>query len=344
MKFSGKVLALILCSCILLTAAVFPASAKSFVISEKAVTEEIAMTDGNIVSLDLENNRITVSDRNTKDNIVLIIGSNTAVADNESGLIYELADLKPGDRILAYHSPALSKSLPPQADCAAIIANIKEEQTQAVYMTAGKTEEISGGIKVLSADGGYVITITDETPIRLYSNGAAAETAGIEPGTRFFAWFDVMLMSYPSQAGADEISIISFPASDGANLTVFDKIDIKGEIIGLDGKNIFEQDGLYMIPLRTVAEVLGFKVIWNADERTVSLDDGTAKTVIKIGTDSYYKASSKAIGLTQAKPLGAAPVLKDNKTYVPADLFVLLYSDPGAVYIEDNKLCINKKD
>ncbi len=54
------------------------------------------------------------------------------------------------------------------------------------------------------------------------------------------------------------------------------------------------------------------------------------------GTDSYYMASSTAIGMSAPTALGAAPVLKNDVTYVPAELFNILLGQ-GSVTVSVSK-------
>ena len=80
-----------------------------------------------------------------------------------------------------------------------------------------------------------------------------------------------------------------------------------------------------MVPLRTVAEALGFTVTWNGDG-TVSIDSGLMHSTIAIGTDSYQAVTSLegAEGATGPLQLGAAPYVVDGCTYVPLKLFDIL--------------------
>lgn len=71
--------------------------------------------------------------------------------------------------------------------------------------------------------------------------------------------------------------------------------------------------------------------------------NGRVKTTIELGFDSYFKASSKAIGLTKAESLGVAPILIEGKTYVPVSLFNLLFSNLNCVEVVDSVLYINSK-
>ena len=104
-------------------------------------------------------------------------------------------------------------------------------------------------------------------------------------------------------------------AASGYTLTIgTEKIDM----------DTFTSGKCIMLPLRSTAEKLGFKVIWNEENQSIDLDDGEVKTKVYIGKDNYYMASSTAIGMSAPTALGAAPILKDDKTYVPAGMFEIL--------------------
>lgn len=79
-----------------------------------------------------------------------------------------------------------------------------------------------------------------------------------------------------------------------------------------------------MIPLRTVAEALGFKITWDAANQGVNIDNGEVNTTIVIGDDHYYLVSSQAIGMSAPTPLGDAPVIKNDSTFVPVAMFDIL--------------------
>lgn len=64
-----------------------------------------------------------------------------------------------------------------------------------------------------------------------------------------------------------------------------------------------------IVPLRPTAEALGFTVVWDDARNVIMLDNQMVKTQLTIGKDSYYKQSSKAIGLTQPIQLAMRPPL-----------------------------------
>ena len=103
-------------------------------------------------------------------------------------------------------------------------------------------------------------------------------------------------------------------------------------------------DAVIMVPLRVIAQSLGFTVTWNGDG-TVTVDSGEMHMTITIGEDSYQAITSieGAVGATAPLSLGAAPYVVDGTTYVPLEMFnVLLGND--AVDLEDGKIVIHTEN
>lgn len=110
-------------------------------------------------------------------------------------------------------------------------------------------------------------------------------------------------------------------------------IAVNGEVIGSLGAFLTD-DGILMVPVRAVAEALGYGVEWFEDTQSVQLGKSL---MFSIGEDSYSFARMAPT------PLGAAPVLKDNRTFVPIDVFNLpVPSQSGNIrwYLADGQLHI----
>lgn len=103
------------------------------------------------------------------------------------------------------------------------------------------------------------------------------------------------------------------------SLTAIDKDRILIE--GLEIKTVVNQENqAVMIPLRQVAEKLGYTVEWNADEQRVLLTKDQAAASLKIG-DQTYVANHKIPYILEP------PILINDYTYVPVVFLetVLLY-------------------
>lgn len=75
--------------------------------------------------------------------------------------------------------------------------------------------------------------------------------------------------------------------------------------------NFTNKQGVLMVSLRDVAKQLDYELKWNQSTKSAELMKGAQWTSVTINKDSYFFAKMAS------KKLGAAPVLQDNKTYVP---------------------------
>lgn len=70
-----------------------------------------------------------------------------------------------------------------------------------------------------------------------------------------------------------------------------------------------------MVPLRAIAEALGYEVKWDGETRSIELNAGNQWTKLYIGKDQYFFARIKPF------PLGEAPEIINDRTFVPLDFF-----------------------
>lgn len=109
-----------------------------------------------------------------------------------------------------------------------------------------------------------------------------------------------------------------------------------GYALQIDGKDAGVR-ACVMVPLRAVAEKLGFQVTWNGDG-TILLDDGSMHSTVTIGKDLYQVTTSipDMAGMSAPFSLGVPPCVVSGVTYVPLGLFdALLGSQEGAVTMEN---------
>lgn len=97
-----------------------------------------------------------------------------------------------------------------------------------------------------------------------------------------------------------------------------------------------------MVPLRAVAESLGFTVIW-ADGAAL-VDNGVMHTSVTPGVDRYVVATSVdgMLGTSAPFSLGVPPYAVNGVTYVPLGLFdALLGRQEGSFQVEGNTVDIH---
>lgn len=100
-------------------------------------------------------------------------------------------------------------------------------------------------------------------------------------------------------------------------------ITVDGKTVCLGAAKIFEQNNRTMIPLRAVAEQMGFKVNWDDKTRQATISNNSKQMTMRIGED-LYMYTGKPVGISYGQALGTAPMLLDYTTYVPLRMFEIL--------------------
>ena len=105
------------------------------------------------------------------------------------------------------------------------------------------------------------------------------------------------------------------------------EIVVEGEIIAAQWQRI---DGVYYVPLRAVVDALGLgdTIEWNGDTRSVTLSNGTSNITMTIGSNNYLVGGTTIYGLTYA------PIIVDNRTYVPFRFFSEIFGMTNAYHLE----------
>lgn len=144
---------------------------------------------------------------------------------------------------------------------------------------------------------------------------------------------DEPLLISPAPATDEPMVIAPAPATDEFQ---------PGYALHIDGVDTGVR-ACVMVPLRAVAEKLGFEVVWNGDG-TIFLDDGVMHSTITLGEDLYQVTTSVEgmVGMSAPFSLGMAPYAVDGVTYAPLGLFdALLGSQQGAVTMTAGAICLN---
>jgi hypothetical protein len=92
-------------------------------------------------------------------------------------------------------------------------------------------------------------------------------------------------------------------------------------------KPYVNENGVFMLPVRAVAEAMGLNVEWFGDTNTVQVGKTAS---FAIGKDAYAKNKMTPI------ELGTAPVLNDGTTYVPLDFFTQIIEGVKVNYTSDS--------
>lgn len=136
----------------------------------------------------------------------------------------------------------------------------------------------------------------------------------------------ITMTSFTALAAQNESNTIVPAYAEDEIIVGTPQIAVDGEAIDLSKNNlsqyIFDINGNVMVPLRAVAEKMGFAVEWDNQSVTVSTDEWEIQ--MYIGEDNYVGISKNAIGMTAPQSYGAAPQLFEGTTFVPAKMFELM--------------------
>ena len=240
---------------------------------------------------------ITAGDRM----INFIVDENTFVFNGKA------ADLKVGDRASGIFNAALP------------ITMIYPEQRGAIVLVLGLEEGQAASYSVFTDDAAVEITPNAETEIvtedgkafdgemknrtllSIYNTAKNTDAAEITPEKIVVLFEKVTTPIYEFSDEEQEATICPV-----ANM------DIVVDNVKIDGPAAFIQNGVVMVPLRAVAEALGYTVTWEAETQTVFLDNTISFSIDK---DAYNYAKMQPISL------GQAPVLNNGSTFVPLSFF-----------------------
>ncbi len=175
---------------------------------------------------------------------------------------------------------------------------------------------------MISEDGQLVIHINDKTPVTFEDGKSVQEAlegktlAELLDGRKLTVTYTIATRSMPPQTSPEkvvvlyeEITVLPQPVTP-----VVPEGTITGEVL-IDGIVVeapaaYLKDEVVMLPLRAVAEKLGFDVTWDAATRSVRLGNAIN---LSIGQDYY------TVGKMAPITLGTAPQIVNHSTFVPMD-------------------------
>lgn len=144
----------------------------------------------------------------------------------------------------------------------------------------------------------------------------------------------------PAFAADPESPMVVSPGPEVIAPAPEEDLAAQGFSIEIDGTSI-DAPAHITVPLRAVAEKLGFTVAWDNGVVTVTGAERYAR--LTVGENQYFAAPTQE-GMLGASlfPLSCAPYVADGSTYVPVELFdVLLGCEEGTVTLEGNTVKIN---
>lgn len=326
MKISKQIIALSLATCLTVSPLMVSANNEKDLMKivpisaevineeqEKLVAEYIEYT-GKIFEITEKEDLISILVKDNEEEFngeVLHINKDVIILNSKTKENMKMEELKEGMEITRYAhklTPVLL-SLPGQLTPNVIIVN--EEDTGSINVSKFNEE-------LVNVENTLKLLVEDETIIV----NEAGEEVGKEDliNRDLIVFYSVATKSIPAQAPAQKIILMNEEEElveeteeeveeESKEIIVLDKVVINEEEITLENE-MYNKDGVTMIPLRQIAEALGYEVTWNNESRVAELTKDAQWTAVTIGEDNYNFAKMLV-------KLGVAPELKDSTTFVP---------------------------
>ena len=283
--------------------------------------QEIAWDEnGTITSLWLTSERYGEYVMNISPETVWIDSGNYSASDPST--------LEVGESVYVYHSPVSTRSLPPQSAAYAVVRNFPQDVSAAKYLEVeAVTQNEDGSITITTDNGGLWLTVEQDASVTTYA-GEEASLDQVQVGDHVMAWYEIVLLSYPGQAGTDHLMIL--PAAEelpqeGAELSIVLEWDM---VLPVTGKY---ENGVATVPVAAVAQALGYEVTYTPAERpedtlvTVESDTFRVELRFQVPTIIGVTKIEGAVGMTAPMDYGMAPyAVAPGTTWAPAQLFEML--------------------
>jgi hypothetical protein len=251
---------------------------------------------------EIKSGRVTITDGLLGD-IVLLNAEDAYILAGGSGSRLRMADLAPGMVVSAYHSQAMTRSIPPRAKAIAVVTG--SGPTAAQYFRADEVEQRLDGVRVLDRSRGQYVTIKDDVLIYPWQ---------IAAGQELLLWYQISAMSFPAQGTAEKAVLLNHEPAEVIVRLPEGIVKAGGRIIPFAPPSASRQGELFL-PLRAVSEGLGYTLLWDQERKIAALYKEQTGVLMVAGSRLYAKNDGQNIYLS------SAPLVKDGKTLVPLEFF-----------------------
>ncbi|MCL2772328.1 MAG: copper amine oxidase N-terminal domain-containing protein [Oscillospiraceae bacterium] len=230
-----------------------------------------------------------------------------------------------GDSIRVFYNANAPATMinPPQLNAEFIALNFPKNESILINRYSDKFMDSKNQLKLNLTDDSIKSGRTEV----IYEDGKTFDgTASDLVGRQLVVIYSIVTRGAYAQTTPDKVIVMYEKAvAPIYTLTAEEKVALAksydGAAIQINGKDIgaphafVTDNGVVMIPLRAIAESAGLTVEWFDDTKTVQV--GKSLSFV-IGKDQY------AFNKMTPVSLGTAPVIKDDKTFVPIDLLTFI--------------------
>lgn len=250
---------------------------------------------------------LVVPTDNKRGSVMAKVFDNTYIYNDEKNEFINLAAIKVGQKVTVYHSPAMTRSIPPQTTAFAIV--VGEGMNVPRYYRVNEVTKVDKGTEFLTANGGLIVR----------SKNIVAD---LKDKDELLVWHGPVAMSMPGQTNATKIINLSSMSKGKITLHMTAGVlAVNGQEIQItqgkakpDVYKVYKQGKNYMLPLAPVAKALGLEVTIHPHDDKFLIKSGSEQAELVLGSKKCSFAGSKI-------ELSAAPKEKHGQIMLPMDFF-----------------------
>lgn len=179
---------------------------------------------------------------------------------------------------------------------------------------------------LISVDNLLKLNVCDDTEI-ITEDGRAFR--GELANRKLVVMYTFSTRSIPAQTSPDKIVVLFEDLRDvSAREIIVNNQKIKAPVAYLN------EEGIVMVPLRAIAQALGFDVSWNGELKSIMVGKGIS---LSIGKDYYTYLKTAPL------QLGTAPALVQDTAFVPLSFFTKVVKLKNA-YVSETQIIINNEN
>lgn len=204
MKSLKKIALVFSCMALLGAGSAFAAdAAQSAPLDEVQANPEIMRAPGTYITrgeiVAVEDGFYVIKGEGSRNMVAAIVDRDTYIVEGASGKLRLPYALKVGQKVTAYYSATMTRSLPPQSHALAIVLEDSEEPASFFEVAQAS----------LAKDGSYVTVLnTNNDVIATIDAAACKDFAKIKKSDKLLVWSSMMTMSLPAQTHAEKVVVL----------------------------------------------------------------------------------------------------------------------------------------
>lgn len=316
-----KVLALLLASAITLGTSAFAAPLTNDVIATRPTEVTSALYESGYVT-ETGDNYIVITTDSQRD-IQLNISEDTVLIDSELATPINASDIKKGDKICAEYSSIMTHSIPPQTTASLIAINSDKGGLVNRIKADSVENDADGNLLVTDNANDVIVTVSKNAQVTPYKTKNRVTLQDINKGSDLLMWYDYETLSLPARASTDKVVIVSTGEADDSESTAPSfTITVNGKTLELSDLPYYAGTTL-MVPLRKIGEALGYKVGWDAETGSITIEDSYVQkaTLLPDSNKVVFEGKLDIINMNREVENKEKTVIQNETTFVPLEFF-----------------------